>query len=410
MKKPTVVSLFSGAGGIDYGYEAAGFQTAATLEFDHDCCETLRANRKWPVIEKSVFDVPTKQLLKTAGLKRGEVDVLVGGPPCQPFSKSAYWVNGDSRRLDDPRADTLTAYMRVVEEAQPRVFMLENVGGLAFSGKDEGLQFLLSRIENINKRTRSKYRPFYKVLNAADYGVPQMRERFILVAARDGKDFKFPGRSFRDPAEQPELPGCGLPPYRTTWDALADVGPAEGEKLQMQGWWADLLPSIPEGQNYLWHTDRGGGLPLFGWRRRYWQFLLKLAKNKPSWTIQAQPGSSIGPFHWKNRRLAASELCRLQTFPDCLKIAGGRGSVQKQLGNAVPSLLAETIAREIKTQLLGGRVPPTPKLLPGKFPCPKAELVQPVPEKYHELIGEHEAHPGTGKGRGALARNAEAVA
>lgn len=406
MYKPTVISLFSGAGGIDYGFEAAGYRTAVALEFNHDCCETIRANRSWPVIEASIFDVPTKVLLKAAGLKRGEADVLVGGPPCQPFSKSAYWVNGDSKRLKDPRADTLAAYMRIVEESQPKVFMLENVGGLAFSGKDEGLRFLLSRIEAINQKTRSKYRPQYRVVNAANFGVPQMRERFILIAARDGSNFNFPIPRFRDPADAPQLPGCDLPPFRTAWDALADVGPVPGEKLQMQGSWSELLPSIPEGNNYLWHTNRGGGLSLFGWRRRYWQFLLKLAKNRPSWTIQAQPGSSIGPFHWENRRLAVSELCRLQTFPDNLKIIGSRGSVQKQLGNAVPSLLAEVIAREIRMQLLGLKTKSLPKLLPPARSCPLPERLRAVPEKYHGLIGKHEDHPGTGKGRAALARTA----
>ena len=83
-----------------------------------------------------------------------------------------------------------------------------------------------------------------------------------------------------------------------------------------------LLPTIPEGQNYLWHTERGGGEPLFGWRRRYWSFLLKLAKDLPSWTIQAQPGPATGPFHWDNRRLSVREMARMQTFPDNVVIKG----------------------------------------------------------------------------------------
>ena len=124
----------------------------------------------------------------------------------------------------------------------------------------------------------------------------------------------------------------------------------EEEDLTVRGKWADLLPSIPEGSNYLHHTDRGEGMPLFGWRRRYWTFLLKLAKNRPSWTIQAQPGPAVGPFHWSNRRLSVRELSRLQTFPDDVNIVGGKGSAQKQLGNAVPSLLAEVIGRAIRQQ------------------------------------------------------------
>lgn len=411
MTTPTAISLFSGAGGMDYGFEAAGFRTAVALEFEHDCCDTLRVNRNWPVIERDIFKVTTKELLKTGGLKKGEVDVLIGGPPCQPFSKSSYWVRGDSLRLKDPRADTLFAYMRIVEEAQPKTFLLENVGGLAFGSKDEGLRFLLSKIDAINQKVKTKYRPKFKVMNAADYGVPQTRERFILIASRDGREFEFPKATHRAPNTLTnELPFDNLEPYRTAWDALADVGPAKDEKLDMQGYWGELLPSIPEGNNYLWHTNRSGGLPLFGWRRRYWQFLLKLAKNRPSWTIQAQPGPAIGPFHWENRRLSVSELCRLQTFPDRLKIMGGRTSIQRQLGNAVPSLLAEVLGREIRTQLLGHpRTATKLKLIPSRRICPKPESVRSVPKKYRDMIGDHSAHPGTGKGSGALSRLAAAA-
>jgi len=176
----------------------------------------------------------------------------------------------------------------------------------------------------------------------------------------------------------------------------------------MRGAWAELLPSIPEGSNYLWHTDRGGGVPLFGWRRRYWSFLLKLGKNQPSWTIQAQPGPAIGPFHWANRRLSARELCRLQTFPDDVTITGNRTSVQKQIGNAVPSLMAEVVAREIRVQLLGLRpIRGAPKLLPpDRSPAPPPEPVARVPTKFRSMIGEHSAHPGTGKGNAASGREA----
>ncbi len=136
MSKPTVISLFSGAGGLDYGLEAAGFETIAAVEMDHDCCETLRANRRWSVFERSIFDVPTRELLATGGFRRGQVDLLVGGPPCQPFSKAGYWARGDALRLDDPRSNTLAAYLRVLEESQPKAFLLENVEGLAYQGKD----------------------------------------------------------------------------------------------------------------------------------------------------------------------------------------------------------------------------------------------------------------------------------
>ncbi len=397
-----LISLYSGAGGMDYGFEAAGFETAVALEFDHDCCETLRRNRNWPVIERSVFDVATEDLLATGKLKAREADLLIGGPPCQPFSKAGYWARGDSARLDDPRSDTLGAYLRIVEEAQPKAFVLENVGGLAFDGKDEGLRLLLERIAEINRKTKANYRPSWKVLNAANFGVPQLRERFFLVASRDGSVFEFPTPRFSARTDQPSLLNeLDLPAHRTVWDALGDLpSELEDEALEARGKWAQLLPSIPEGQNYLWHTERGGGLPLFGWRRRFWTFLLKLAKDRPSWTIQAQPGPAVGPFHWENRRLSMRELCRLQTFPDDVVVTGNRGSVQKQLGNAVPSLLAEVLGREIRRQFLGERsVRTSPKLLPpDRGQPPRPARIAPVPRQFRKLVGEHSAHPGTGKG------------
>jgi DNA (cytosine-5)-methyltransferase 1 len=406
---PKVISLFSGAGGLDYGLEAAGYETAVALEMDRDCCATLRASRPaWAVIERSVFDVPSDELLSAGRLARGEADLLVGGPPCQPFSKAGYWSRGDSLRLDDPRAHTLSAYVRVVEDALPKAFLLENVEGLAFAGKDEGLRLLMDQIKALNKRTKSNYQPVVSVLNAADYGVPQMRERVILVAARDGSRFEFPKPAFRaagDESLSEPLLASALPTHRTAWDALGDVRPPDDEELVVRGKWGELLPSIPEGTNYLHHTDRGAGLPLFGWRRRYWSFLLKLAKARPSWTIQAQPGPAIGPFHWESRRLSIRELCRLQTFPEDVIITGGRTSQQKQLGNAVPSLLAEVLGREIGRQLLGLRPSKALGLLPpDRGPAPAPERVRPVPAKFRKLAGDHEAHPGTGLGYGALSR------
>lgn len=401
MAPPRIISLYTGAGGMDFGFEAAGFKTSVAVEFDHACCETVRANRRsWNVIERSIFDVPTEELLDVGGLRAGEVDLLIGGPPCQPFSKSGYWARGDSLRLDDPRASTLAAYMRVLREAKPRAFVLENVEGLAFRGKDEGLQLLLSTVRRINRETGSNYQPELRVLNSADFGVPQVRERVFIVAARDGTRFRFPAPTH---AEEKLI---GFEPHRTTWDAIADVVPAADEDLEVKGKWGRLLPSIPEGNNYLWHTDRGGGEPLFGWRRRYWCFLLKLAKDKPSWTIQAQPGPAIGPFHWSNRRLSMRELCRLQTFPDDVVLVGSRQAVQKQAGNAVPSLVTEVLGREIRTQLLG--LPrlkrPLQLLPPRRIPTPPAERVVPVEREYLKLRGKHSPHPGTGQGFGALAR------
>jgi DNA (cytosine-5)-methyltransferase 1 len=404
MKKLTAISLYTGAGGLDYGFEAAGFRTAVAVEMDDRCVETLRLNRRWPVINDDISAVPTQEILKKAKLRVREADVLIGGPPCQPFSKSGFWATGTTRRLDDPRASTIQNYLRVLEEAKPRAFLLENVEGLGFRGKDEGLQYIRAKLDEINARQRTNYAAFTSVLNGADFGVPQLRRRLFIVGGRDGTSFHFP-----EPTHGP-ADSIMEQRYLTAWDALRNIRPlkAEQETLRLRGKWADLLPTIPEGQNYLWHTERGGGEPLFGWRRRYWSFLLKLAKNAPSWTIQAQPGPATGPFHWDNRRLSVRELARLQTFPDDIRIAGSYADAQRQLGNAVPSLLAEVLARQISAQLLERRLNDRLELAisasTGTMPAPHKP--SPVPPKYLSLRGDHDAHPGTGRGYRATAREA----
>lgn len=408
MRTPTAISLFSGAGGLDYGFEAAGFKVAAAVELDHDSCETFRRHGSGRVIERDIHDVPTAELLTEAGCRKGEPEIVIAGPPCQPFSKSGFWARGEAGRLNDPRARTLDAFIRVMTETLPEVVFLENVEGLDYSGKNEGLHYLLSEIENINRAEGTAYSPAFQVLNAAEYGVPQFRNRFFLVAARSGAPFRFP-----DPTHGEDASGQALfdrEPYRTAWDAIGDLDKeTPPPELALQGKWAELLPSVPEGHNYLWHTDRGGGMPLFGWRRRFWSFLLKLAKSAPSWTIQAQPGPATGPFHWKNRRLSMRELCRLQTFPDEVEIAGKHSSIHRQVGNAVPSLLTEILGREIARQLLPGRAAvegPLRLLPPVRTPIPPPEPVARVPERYLGLRGEHSPHPGTGRGFAAERRAA----
>ncbi len=390
------ISLYTGVGGMDFGFEAAGFDTRAAVEFNSFCCDAIRENRpKWGLIEGDIHAVTSERIAEVARVQPGEADILFGGPPCQPFSKSSYWVNGDTRRLDDPRADTLTAYLRVLRDLRPRAFLLENVYGLAYKGKDEGLRHILNGIEEVNREAGTNYRVDWKMLNAAHYGVPQLRERVFLIGSRDGRPFNFP-----EPTHAPSNEADmfeGREPFRTAWDAIGDLPERPNEpSLAIGGKWGDLLPSIPEGKNYLWHTNRDGGLNLFGWRTRYWSFLLKLAKNQPSWTIQAQPGSAIGPFHWTSRKLTSHEMCRIQTFPDGLSFSCGRTEVQRMLGNAVPSLLAEVLALEIRRQLLGSPLDRGPLLMPPRRePVPPPQPLLTVPQKYHDMIGDHADHPGT---------------
>src|SRR5262249_33208768 len=291
----TMISLFTGAGALDLGLEAAGFANLLCVEHDADCRSTLKRNRPgWRLSEPGdVHRLKSSEILRQAGVKPRHVSLLAGGPPCQPFSKSMYWTTGDAPRLRDPRARTLHAYLDVVEATLPRVSLLENVKGLAFDGKDEGIRLLERGLRRINQEHSTSYVPQIITINAADYGVPQIRERVFVVPSVDGEQIELPEPTHGD--------GPNKEPFLTAWDAIAELdADSWPQELEASGRWAKLLPSIPEGQNYLWHTPRNimnGGEPLFGWRTRFWSFLLKLAKAQPSWTIQAEPGPATGPFH-----------------------------------------------------------------------------------------------------------------
>ncbi|MBL6991093.1 MAG: DNA cytosine methyltransferase [Bacteriovoracaceae bacterium] len=385
-----VISLYTGAGGLDYGVEAAGFDTAVAVEMDKWCCKTLRYNRDWPVIEDKIENVDSETILKTANLKKGEAGLLIGGPPCQPFSKAGYWRDGDAKRLNDPRSNTLNQYMRVLEDTLPHAFILENVFGLAYKGKDEGLRYLENTVQKINERNNTNYTFKWKVINTAHFGVSQIRERVFIIGSRDGYEFDFPeARFFPKNEDNPMLEIEGKT-FRTAWDAIGDLVPEEEthHESEVGGKWGALLPSIPPGENYLYHTERGSGEPLFKWRSRYWSFLLKLHPDKPSWTIQAQPGTAIGPFHWNNRRLTMREMARIQTFPDDVEVLGGNSNVQKQIGNAVPSAIGELLGKEIRKQFFDERVSSKKlKLVPNynedKF---QVNFMKRIPKEYRELI------------------------
>ena len=396
------VSLFSGCGGLDYGFEAAGFKIQFSNDYDKYSVNTLRLNHRENVLHAPVEEVVSSEIARVIGSKKGSCDVLVGGPPCQPFSKSAYWSKGDTLRLKDPRANTLDHYFRLVEDILPKVFLLENVHGLNYNGKEEGFQFIIERISEINRRCGVDYAPAWAVLNLADYGVPQLRVRFFLIASVNGKPFRFP-QPTHIPIEEAEttfLGKMGFSPYISAWEAIGDIPEDKSQKLKVGGKWADLLPSIPEGENYLWHTDRKGGLPLFGWRTRYWSFLLKLSKRLPSWTIQAQPGSAIGPFHWQNRKLSWQEMAAIQTFPKNFKINGPRTEIQRQIGNAVPSLMSEILAREIATQFFDLSFDePLILCVPRCATIPEPEPVQHVPDRYLHLLGDRRPVPIYVKGQ-----------
>lgn len=399
-RKLKFISLFTGAGGLDIGLENAGFSNSLCVEHDARCRETLKINKpSWKIANPGdIHHLTSNSILDQAGINTNEVDLIAGGPPCQPFSKAAYWHQGQTKRLLDSRADTLNKFMELAAGLLPKVILLENVTAIGFKNKSEGLDKIKESLLEINHTKGTCYKPAILGLNAVDYGVPQSRERLFVIAERNGKLFQSP--------EATHGQDCGLAPYLRAWDALGDLDTNEHQPhLEVSGKWAALLPTIPEGQNYLWHTDKGKGEPLFGWRTRYWTFLLKLSKKKPSWTIPASISPSNGPFHWRNRRLSVRELARLQSFPDYWEFCGSYREVHSQIGNAVPPLLAEVIGKEILKQYFDQEVSTeSDLLLIRENSVPRAYKTTKVPDCFSQLCGKHHPHPGKGKGPGASKR------
>jgi DNA (cytosine-5)-methyltransferase 1 len=344
------VSLFSGAGGLDLGVEAAGFDVVAAVERDRDAADALEKNfpaLRSGVIRDDILSVGTGVIRKAAGLRWNQRPaLLVGGPPCTPFSKSGYWLEWKRAGLD-PDASLLQAYTRVLRELQPRAFILENVYSLTFNNQASRPHFdrLLREIDEAGYAAR------WEVLNAADHGVPQARPRLIIVGVRRRDRTTLPGLPAATHTGKWERRASGKAdglPHVTAGDALRGLVAEPEIEERVAGRFGHLLPDIPPGDNYLFYTaKRGHPDPQFEWRKRYWSFLLKLSPEKPAPTIQAQPGPYVGPFHWENRRLRVGELKRLFTFPDDYHFVGTRSSIQSQVGNAVPPVLAWRVAREV---------------------------------------------------------------
>jgi DNA (cytosine-5)-methyltransferase 1 len=341
------ISLFSGAGGLDLGTEQAGYEVRGAVEWDRDAAATMEKNfghLASPVIQRDILHVPTWEILEAAGLRKSErPDLLVGGPPCTPFSKSGFWLEWKRDGLD-PDASLLQAYTRVLAEARPRRFVLENVYALTFNNKASrpAYERLVGEID------AAGYVFAAQVLHAADYGVPQSRPRLFIIGVPKGEPIPAHPKATHGGLWERQVTGNPRRPHVTAGQALERLvtQPEPGEEVN--GLYGHLLPAIPPGDNYLFYTEkRGHPEPLFKWRGKYWSFLLKLAPDKPSPTIQAQPGPYIGPFHWENRRLRVPEIKRLFTYPDEFEVVGSRVSAQAQLGNSVPPLLAKKVVQAL---------------------------------------------------------------
>lgn len=345
---PSLVSLYSGCGGLDLGLACAGFENRLSVESSEDACGSLAANSISPIVlQERIQDVRSQEILDRTRLAPGDLDLLAGGPPCPPFSKSRFYRKEKPRALADPAADTIPQYLRVLGDLRPKAFLLENVPGLAYKVHREALALIEEAA------AAQGYSIAHAILNAADYGVPQIRHRLFIVGLRN-RDirFRFPSPTHSG-IDDPGLPL--LAPWVTAGQVLCDLDTEENaseEGHRAGGRHASLLRDVPPGDNYLYFTkERGHPEPQFKWRSRYWSFLLKLSPDRPSWTIQARRSNNMGPFHWRNRILRLPEVMRLQTFPDDFRFAGKTDSVWRQIGNAVPPLMGTALGRAVIAHL-----------------------------------------------------------
>ena len=336
------VSLFSGAGGLDIGAERAGADIVVYIENDPDAAETLRLNNVGDqaklVLQVDVQSVAFDQW------RDGQPVVVIGGPPCQPFSKNGYWVKNDNRLIEGDPRNVLGQFLRALSELEPTGFLFENVESILHPTNRPTFDGFLARANALGYACTA-YRA-----NSADYGVPQKRKRVFVFGVRDAKyRIPWPKPTHGDPAKRDFF--NGFEPY-------AGVGPfieeyahpvyAESQEDASSGTYFFELRHVPPGENYIalsklknypGRTFRTGG--------RFWNFLHKLHPDKPSITIAAQPGPWVGPFHWDNRRLRVPEIAAIQTFPEGYKFTGNRRSIQQQIGNAVPCLLAQQMVSHL---------------------------------------------------------------
>lgn len=344
------VSLFSGAGGLDIASFMAGIPVISSTDFDDDCIETLKANELFGntrIIKGDLHSINSSVFKEIVNEHQPDKFIVIGGAPCQPFSKAGYWVGHQSRRgINDPRASLVSEYLRVVTDLHPDGFVFENVESLLHpTNKSIVEQF-------VNIISEEGYQ--YKIVraNALDYGVSQKRRRLFIIGTQG---------SFRE--DEPKKTHCppnqcattGLKPYVNVGPVIAGYdGPEyfEPEEVVKGGTYYDDLCEVPPGMNYKALTSwYGYPNPKFVAEKRYWSFLLKLSPDMPSWTITAQPGPWIGPFHWDNRRLRIPELAAIQSFPKGYKFCGSHRSAQKQIGNAVPALMGQAMIQFLKESL-----------------------------------------------------------
>jgi DNA (cytosine-5)-methyltransferase 1 len=369
-QKLKALSLFSGAGGMDIGVQQAGFEVLADIELDEHCCATLseavrRNSLTTQVIHADIRKVNPKDLLRKLEIKQGELDLLFGGPPCQSFSLA-----GKQLGLEDERGPLLFEIIRFARVLSPQVILLEQVKGLLSSKGPEGrkgevFETFLKKLEAIG------YHPKWRVVMAADFGVPQLRERLFVVATRGENGFNFPERTHAPTAECAGL--FPLKPYVGAGEALAglatpDIKVPRQTIFDRDDSHIDATPArdreriaqVPEGSHLAAQTHLSKELRR-GLQPKDTTKYLRLHRYRPSNTLRC---GEIFYHPTENRYLTPREYMRIHGYPDDYVLRGPirsrTGTVRnldqhRQVANSVPPPVAKALAAQIASFLKASR-------------------------------------------------------
>ena len=361
-----VIDLFAGVGGLSYGFEHdPDFEVVAANEILKPMATAYHLNNpNVKVYNRDIKDLSINDFEKDLGLKKGDIDVIVGGPPCQAYSTVG------KRLIDDPRGKLFQEYFRVLTEVMQKVFVFENVKGMLSMMKGELIDTVISLFESIG------YEVQYKVLNAADYGAPQIRERVIIVGTLEhGKTFIYPEPTHSETVQKSSLLASQLKPWVTLGEAIGDLPSLKSgqsatkylqppqndyQKLMRANCGSELYEhSCPKNGDHLVKLmealPEGGSpkdipeelRPKSGFGNTY----CRLWWNKPSTTITRNlgtPSSSRCIHPHDPRPLTTREGARLQGFPDDYIFFGSRSEKNLQIGNAVPTFLSKAIMESVK--------------------------------------------------------------
>ena len=318
------IDLFSGAGGFSLGFDNKGFQNVFSIDIEPRFCETYKHNfSNHQLIEKDICELSDS---KIKYLKEfDEIDVVIGGPPCQGFSIAG---NIGRKFVDDPRNRLFKEFVRVVKVIKPKFFVMENVARLFTHNKGETRNEIIQDFEKLG------YNVDCKILNSADYGVPQVRKRVIFIGTSTNQKIEFPPKELGN--------------YISVKEALSKYPKLEsGEESSIPNHIA--MSHSEQMLNKMSYVSDGGDRneipvkirPTSGDVRKY----IKYASDKPSVCVT---GDMRKIFHYEqNRALTVRELAKLQSFPDDFVFKGNRISQQQQVGNSVPPKMAEAIAEVI---------------------------------------------------------------